>query len=117
MDNPYTTPAERQSNEGPAEWGTVKTRLKRVGVLSCGVMLGVMYGLGGFIVGAIITLFTLGGMAANGGGGPGEVLFGIGSIVAIPIVYGIAGFIGGVIAACIYNIVASIAGGIEMEFG
>ena len=41
--------------------------------------------------------------------------FGVGSIILFPIVYGIMGFIGGLITAVLYNLLAGFVGGIEME--
>jgi hypothetical protein len=43
------------------------------------------------------------------------VLFGVGSIIFLPIFYGILGFIGGLITAWTYNLVARFAGGLEIE--
>jgi hypothetical protein len=43
------------------------------------------------------------------------VLFGVGFIIFLPIFYGILGFIGGLITAWTYNLVARFAGGLEIE--
>lgn len=43
------------------------------------------------------------------------MLFGVGAIIFLPIMYGIMGFIGGAIMAFVYNVVAGIAGGVELE--
>ena len=48
-------------------------------------------------------------------GGSGSIIFGIGSIIIMPIVYGIAGALGGLICGFFYNIVAGMVGGIEIE--
>ena len=42
------------------------------------------------------------------------ILFGIGSIITIPIFYGVMGFIFGMITAFIYNLVAGWIGGLEI---
>jgi hypothetical protein len=44
------------------------------------------------------------------------LLVNIGAIVFLPIVYGALGFVGGIIMAAFYKAVASLVGGIEMEF-
>ncbi len=46
---------------------------------------------------------------------PGILGMGLGLIVMAPIMYGVMGFIVGVIGAFFYNIVAGWVGGIEVE--
>ncbi len=41
------------------------------------------------------------------------IMFGMG--ISMPVIYGAMGFIGGVIGAAVYNLVASWIGGIELE--
>ena len=43
------------------------------------------------------------------------MLFGAGAVVILPIVYGCIGFVGGLIMAPLYNLVAKVVGGIEVE--
>ena len=90
--------------------------LKSIGVFSAGKIMGVMYALFGLIGGALITLFALAGLAGRQQGGPEAMMFGAGAIIFLPLIYGVAGFIGGIISAAIYNIVAAISGGLELEF-
>lgn len=94
--------------------------LSRIGVLSAAKMLGVMYTLFGLIFGAFFSLLSVLGAAVNSGGpnAPGIPFpfIGIGAIVILPIMYGLMGFIGGAIAAAIYNVLAGLTGGIEMDF-
>jgi uncharacterized oligopeptide transporter (OPT) family protein len=45
----------------------------------------------------------------------GAVVFGVGSVIFLPIIYGIMGFIGGIISAAIYNVVAGVVGGVELN--
>ncbi len=91
--------------------------VKRVGVVSFGKVLGVLYALLGLIVGGLLSLLSLAGAfaAQNRGQGVGALMFGAGAIIIVPIFYGLIGFIGGIIVAALYNVVASIAGGIELE--
>lgn len=92
--------------------------LKSVGVLSVGKVLGCLYALIGLIVGAFISFFALIGAAASAGanrGGAAALVYGIGAILVVPILYGIGGFIGGIIMALLYNVVASVVGGVEVE--
>lgn len=96
--------------------------LRRIGALSCAKLMGMLYALLGLIVGVFVSLFGLLGMAAGLAGGregaPGAAmgaLFGVGAIIFMPIVYGLIGFIGGLLMAWLYNFVARLAGGIELE--
>ena len=41
---------------------------------------------------------------------------GIAAVIVMPIIYGVLGFIGGIISAAMYNLIAGFVGGIEMEF-
>ena len=42
-------------------------------------------------------------------------LFGVGAVVAFPIFYGCLGFVGLLFAAWLYNLVAGVVGGVEVE--
>lgn len=95
--------------------------LKSVGVMSCGKMGGTLYGLLGLLMGGIFALVsTLGlalGQGSSSSGAPAWIgaFFGVGSVILFPILYGIMGFIGGLITAVLYNLLAGFVGGIEME--
>ncbi len=90
--------------------------VKSVDVFSCGKVLGCLYGLMGILVGGLFTLLSLVGFAAGGGQqGAAALLFGAGAVVIVPILYGVMGFIGGMISAALYNLVAAVVGGIEIE--
>lgn len=43
------------------------------------------------------------------------MLFGVGAIIALPVFYGIMGFIGGIIMALLYNFTTGVIGGLEVE--
>lgn len=93
--------------------------LKRIGVLSCGKLMGTMYAIMGLVLGGFMSLAAAFGAAArhaDGGGAAVPAIFGIGAIIVIPILYGIGGFIGGLFTAAIYNVVAGMMGGLELDF-
>lgn len=95
--------------------------LKRVGVLSCGKIMGFLYAGIGLIAGGIFALVSLvggvAGLAADEGGGAIFALFfGVGAVIFLPVFYGVMGFISGVVSAFLYNLVAGWIGGIELEF-
>jgi hypothetical protein len=96
------------------------TVLRRIGVLSCAKILGLLYFGLGLIVGAIISLVVVVGGALDAGHvGPGRALLGVflgaGAVVVLPICYGMLGFVLGALAAAIYNLAAKMAGGLEFE--
>lgn len=92
------------------------TVVKRVGVLSCGKIMGCIYAVLGLIGGGFVSMFSLvGGLAGGSDVGAAAMLFGVGSIIFFPILYGVIGFIGGIISSALYNLLASSIGGIEIE--
>jgi len=94
--------------------------LTRIGALSLAKILAVTYAFLGLFFGGLISLFALmgaavGGAAGGDSGGVAAMLFGVGAVIILPIVYGCIGFVGGLIAAPLYNLVAKVVGGIEVE--
>lgn len=99
--------------------------VRRIGALSLAKLQGAILAALGLIIGGIYALFALlfaiigVSTAANSGdafaGGAFGVLFGVGSIIFFPILYGAVGFVGGLITAFLYNIFARIVGGIELD--
>jgi hypothetical protein len=94
--------------------------IRKVGIGSVVKVSGVLYALLGLVIGLCVALFAvvgLGAAAASNEDVPGWMgsLFGIGAIVMFPIMYGVMGVIGGVLMAALYNLVASITGGLEIE--
>ena len=91
--------------------------IKRIGPLSCAKITGVLYALLGIVLGAFVSMAALaGGLASNRPGGIGfGALMGVGSIFVFPIFYGCIGFVGTLVGAWLYNIVAGQIGGIEVD--
>src|SRR5205823_3781883 len=98
---------------------SVVRRLKRVGPLQLGKVLGVLYGLMGLIFVPFFLLMSMAGaLIPHRAGAPPPALpiaFGLGFAIAMPIFYAVFGFIFGVVGAWIYNLVARWIGGIEVE--
>jgi hypothetical protein len=92
--------------------------LRRIGPLSLAKIAGLLYALGGLIGGAFISLFALAGAASSNFGaswvsfGPA---FGVAAIILLPLLYGVMGFIGGLIGAAVFNVLVDVVGGIELE--
>ena len=90
--------------------------VRQIEPFSCGKVLGALHALIGLIAGAFFSLFSLvGAVAAQGTEKVIPMLFGLGAIVLLPVIYGVMGFIGGIIGALLYNVVASVVGGIEID--
>ena len=93
--------------------------LKRIGPVSAGKVLGVMYFVLGLIMGLIGVLFSLATSAYFGDffgdSSMFSMAFGFGSILILPFINAILGFIQGVITAWLYNLIARILGGIRLE--
>ena len=93
--------------------------IKHISVLSAGKVMGIICAAIGLIAGVLILLFgsMLGGLAAASGGEGGGIMAigGVKGVILLPILYGIFGFIGGVIQAFVYNLAAGWVGGIRIQ--
>lgn len=96
--------------------------VKRIGVLSLGKVMGAVYGGMGLLFGLIFSLVSLLGAAfgsafqdSTGLESLFGLLFGVGAVVLLPIFYGLMGFLAGLLTAAIYNLVARLVGGLELE--
>ena len=104
-------------------------QVKSVGVLSVGIIWGILSAVGGLIVGllwagmfSIFTAFTesYSGMYGEPYGmdeafGPLSWMLGGLAIIIWPVLYGVIGFISGIIGAALYNLFAKWVGGIKVE--
>jgi hypothetical protein len=98
----------------------MKRRIKRIAPLQAGKMMGVLYACMGLI---FLPFFMLAGLAgafaqhAQQGQAAAAaitgVMFGMGLLM--PVIYGVMGFIFGVISAALYNLIARWIGGIEVD--
>jgi len=94
----------------------VLTRIEPMSLAKVYAVLGALYGL---LVGLPIACFmSMMGSAIEQYGGSGGGMGGVGlaAIIIYPIMGAIGGFIGGIITAFVYNLVAGWVGGVEMEF-
>ena len=103
-DNPYS--ATTKADPGFESTGT-KRILKRVNPVQLAKFLGLLYALLGLI---FAPFFLLAALFGPKGAGMGLVM-----VILIPVLYGIAGVISGLLGGWIYNVVAKIIGGIEVE--
>jgi hypothetical protein len=90
----------------------MKKQLTYVAPLKAGIVLAVLYFVGG-LIGAVLALPFL--MIARAAAEASVATFSPAWLFLMPIGYGVLGFIVGIIAAALYNLVAKFTGGIEFE--
>lgn len=96
--------------------------IRHVGVWSVARLYGGLSAGMGLIFGVIVALVALaGGMAgaipADTGVASGALgaMFGVGAVIILPLFYGVLGLAMGALTAALYNLVAGMFGGIELD--
>jgi hypothetical protein len=91
--------------------------INRIAPLSVAKIAGTLYAIMGLIFGCIVSLIALaGGFASQTSRAAGlGAMVGVGAIIILPIFYGALGFIVTLIGTALYNVVAGLVGGIEMD--
>jgi hypothetical protein len=94
--------------------------LKRIAPVQAGKVLGILYAAMSLLLVPIFLVMALVGAFAqpnqsNGGFGAVAAGFMIGMALLLPVMYGVVGFIFGVISAAVYNLIAKRVGGFEFE--
>ena len=94
-----------------------KISINKIYLLSMGKVIGALHALIGLLLGGIVTIASIIGASASMSitAGAFSFMFGIVSVIMFPILYGIIGFIIGVIAALLYNIATHLFGGLNLE--
>jgi hypothetical protein len=101
-------------------------KIHRIGVFSLGKVSAILYALFGLLGGVFMTAMSLISMIFGGSSrsayssysGSSDivgVIMGMGAVVCLPILYGVLGFIGGIITAFFTNLALKYAGGLEIE--
>jgi len=97
-------------------------RIRRIDPISAAKVGGVLYAGLGLVIGACVSLvvMAIGGAAALSDEGSHAapfvgLLFGAGSIVILPIFYGVIGAVMMLLTALLYNLAAKITGGLVIE--
>jgi hypothetical protein len=94
---------------------TTKHVLKHIAPLQLGKVFGLLYGvLGLLFVPFFLIMATVTPQLPPGQRGVFAIM-GLGFAVAAPLIYGVMGFLFGVIGGALYNLVAKWVGGIEVE--
>ena len=90
--------------------------VKRIAPLSCAKLVGTLYAILGLCFGAVISVISLvGGFADAGESAAFGALFGVAAIVLLPVLYGGMGFVTTFIGAALYNVLAGVVGGVEID--
>jgi hypothetical protein len=105
--------------------GGIMVKIHRIGIFSLGKVSAVMYALFGLLGGVFMTGISLISMIFNdsshsayssyGSSSIVSMITGLGAVVCLPILYGILGFLGGIITAFFLNLALKYAGGLEVE--
>ncbi len=90
----------------------MKKRLVRISVMRAELVLVAFYGVVAVI---LVPVFLVLGAIGLKTGGVDLAATGIGFAVLMPLIYAAFGFVGGVIFAALYNLVAKLTGGFEFE--
>ena len=89
--------------------------VKSVGVMSFAKILGLIHACLGLIFAPFFLLIGLAGSLAGQHKAPFAGVFGIILAVLMPVFYGAIGFVTGAIGALLYNALAGLIGGFELE--
>jgi hypothetical protein len=89
--------------------------LTRIAPLKAGIMLAVIYGVLGLVIIPFFLLASALSTQLPTAQRVGVLALGAGFAIAIPILYAMLGFIGGVLCAFIYNVAARVVGGMEFD--
>lgn len=82
--------------------------ITRIGWLSVGLVFGAMYIVIGLVAGVVFFLLSLVSPEH-------DAIDGIVALILSPVLYGVLGFVGGILVAALYNLVAPQVGGIRIE--
>ena len=93
-------------------------RITRIGPVSAGNVAFVLYAVIGLIFGCIVAVASLLGATIGAASGDRSALFGaifgVGAVILLPIMYGVFGALGAMLAAALYNLTAGVVGGVEL---
>ncbi|HEX6587792.1 MAG TPA: DUF3566 domain-containing protein [Longimicrobiales bacterium] len=91
-------------------------RIRKIGVLKAGILGAAIYALLSLLFVPFFLFFVLMAPVSEGYGPmPGEWMMSGAFVLLMPFLYAIFGFIGTALAALIYNLVAAMMGGLEIE--
>jgi hypothetical protein len=93
--------------------------INRVGPLSVAKLAGALYATIGLIFGALVSLLALvGSLGASADESEAAALgaiFGTSAVILLPLLYGCLGFVMTLLGAALYNAMARIFGGVQID--
>jgi hypothetical protein len=91
----------------------MKKQLTYIAPVRAGIVLGVLYGILSLVFVPFLLLGLVVGAKTHS---PLPAVFGLFFVIFIPVVYGVLGFIFGLLSAALYNLISKWTGGFEFEF-
>ena len=89
--------------------------LSRIEPMSFAKIYGAIGAMLGLVIGVLYAFFAMAFSSMLGGESIGGALA-LGMVIGFPILYGVLAFVGGLLMAWLYNVVAARIGGVELEF-
>jgi hypothetical protein len=91
--------------------------IKSIAVLRCGTVCAVLYAFLGLLEALLVVPIMSMAPAGSPNAFPAGMrsFFGVGAFIFLPILFAVVGFIGGLIMALLYNVVARWTGGFEVS--
>jgi hypothetical protein len=93
-------------------------QLKRIGPLSLARLAAGLYAAIGLVIGVVIALAALVGAGFAQAAGDANpiigLIFGVGAVVFLPLIYGTLGALVALVVASLYNLLAGWLGGVEL---
>ena len=93
----------------------MKFRLRRIGVMKAAIMGGIGYAIMSLVFVPFFLFLTFVAPMSGAPMGPGDWMFGPVFVLMMPLIYGIVGFIGSALAAAVFNLIAMMVGGLDVE--
>lgn len=95
----------------------MKHRIRRIAVLKAATIGGIAYAAMSLLFVPLMLFFVVASrsMAPEAAYGGGDWLMGPAFLLLAPLIYGVIGFVATALAAAIYNLIAMMVGGLEIE--
>lgn len=90
----------------------MRKQLTYIAPLRAGIILATLYGILSLI---FVPFLLIAAVLGSKSGGATPFVFGVGFAIMMPVLYAVCGFIGGVIAAALYNLIVRWTGGFVFE--